>query len=307
MNVYRNQIGRYSGPKGLVWAIGNCDGLHLGHRALINLAEKKAEILKGEAGLITFEPLPQQYFGAPEPSRISQFEVKLKDLKQLGLKHLIVLPFNKKLADLSAAAFIDDFLIKELQTQAVVIGDDFRFGQGRLGNASTLQQSSAFDTVVLPTVLDQEKRVSSTRIRELLLNGSLQEANRLLTKPFEVCGRVKAGKGLGRTLQAATANIKLEQRLTLAFGVYLVKICLKKTKLWGVANYGVRPTVNGQSEELEVHMLDFNQSIYGEKLWIQMIEPIRGENKFNSLQALQAQIQQDIKDAREQIKRYESH
>lgn len=268
-----------------VVAIGNFDGVHLGHQALLQQANT----------VLTFEPYPQAYFH-PERQRprLTTLREKIHVLQALPPRALCALPFNASLSQLSPENFIQDILIRQLHAKKIVVGEDFRFGYQRQGNVELLKRY--IDVDVIPPVLFHGRRISSTWVREALENGDLTTVRSLLDRQYSMIGRVVKGDGRGRQLGFHTANISLQKRLPPLKGVYAVNI---NHVYKGVANVGSRPTVDGSRNYLEVHIFDFNQDIYGEYMEVEFTHKIRDEKKFDSLNALQEQIKLDIQFARD--------
>ena len=268
-----------------VVAIGNFDGLHLGHQALL----QKASVV------LTFEPYPQAYFH-PERKipRLTTLREKAHLLEKMGPKVLYALPFDQNMAQLSPERFIQTLLINQLQAEKIIIGEDFRFGYQRQGDINTLRNYIEVD--VINPVLYQQKRISSTWVRESLQRGDVNTVKDLLGRYYSIIGRVVRGDGRGRQLGFHTANISLQKRLPPLLGVYAVNI---NHVLKGVANIGSRQTVDGTRHFLEVHIFDFDKDIYGEYIEVEFVHKIRDEKKFDSLNALQEQIKLDIQLARD--------
>ncbi|MFO7602327.1 MAG: bifunctional riboflavin kinase/FAD synthetase [Gammaproteobacteria bacterium] len=288
--------------RGCVATIGNFDGVHLGHQAVLGQLAEKADELGLPATVITFEPQPQEYF-APEraPSRLTKFREKLQVLRRFSVERLLCLSFNRRLADMSAAEFIQRVLVEGLGIRYLVVGDDFRFGQGRAGDFATLQavgQRQGFDVVHMHTFEVAGQRVSSTRIREALTAGAMQQAAQLLGRDYRMSGRVAHGEKLGRQLGYPTANIYLHRKVSPLHGIFVVEVFgLVGEPLRGVASLGTRPTVNGTRVLLEVFLFDFNNDIYGEHIQVSFLHKLRDELRFDSLEALKHKIQQDVDDA----------
>ena len=220
----------------------------------------------------------------------------------LGIERVLCLEFEHRLATLPAAAFIDDLLVSRLGVRYLVVGDDFRFGHRRSGDFNLLVEAGrqhGFEVVDNRSYLVDGERVSSTRIRQALAQGDLEQAARLLGRPYDMNGRVAHGDRIGRTIGFPTANIHLHRRATPVYGVYAVLMSGADLQLWpGVANIGRRPTVQGTREQLEVHLLDFQGDLYGQHLKVDFMHYLRSEQRFESLEALRRQIQRDVRQAR---------
>jgi riboflavin kinase/FMN adenylyltransferase len=252
--------------------------------------------------MITFEPLPREFFARDAaPARITRFREKVALLRESGLDHLLVLPFDRRMADVPARSVIEDFLVRQLAVRYVVVGDDFRFGRGGEGAYPLVKAAGdrlGFGVSHMGTLKSEDGRVSSTRIRELLAAGDLAAAERLLGHPYFLCGRVVHGRRLGRTIGAPTANIRLPRFRVPVAGVFVVEAVLDGRTCPGLANVGVRPTVGGREPLLEVHLLDFDGDVYGRRLKVTFRHRVRAERAFPSLDALRAQIVDDIASAR---------
>jgi len=289
---------------GCVATIGNFDGVHLGHQAVLGqLAEKGAE-LGLPTTVITFEPQPQEYFSHGEiPPRLTRFREKLKALQRYSVDRVLCLPFNHALAEMEAETFIQRVLVEGLGIRYLVVGDDFCFGKGRRGDFAMLKRAGAehgFEVVNMHTFEIDGGRVSSTRIREALQAGNLALAEQLLGRPYRMCGRVAHGDKLGRTIGFPTANIFLHRKKTPVDGVFAVEMFgIGGEPVAGVANVGTRPTVDGTRSLLEVHLFDFSAEIYGHYVHVDFLYRIREERRFESFDALKRQILLDAELARE--------
>ena len=288
---------------GCVLTIGNFDGVHRGHAEVITKLVKKARQLNVPATLMTFEPQPQEMFrGDNAPARLSTLRDKIILLEELGIDRLVCINFNAKFADLSAQDFIDKLLVESLGVKYLVIGDDFCFGKQRKGNFEMLQSAGEkhqFAVVSTQSFVLGDKRVSSTEIRNQLAKGNLEQARRLLGHPFILCGRVAHGEKIGRTLGFPTANIALKRQVSPVRGVFAVKVYWDGSDIYdGVANVGFRPTVNGQVCQLEVHLFDFDDDLYGRTVEVELVAKIRDEQLFKSLDALKKQINNDADKAK---------
>ncbi len=302
MEIIRGLHNLRTEHRGNVVTIGNFDGVHLGHQAIIQQLKSQAEKFDVPATVMTFHPNPQEFF-APDkaPPKLTQFRDKMELLAEYGVDRVICLPFNQKLAELSAEQFIQQILIEGLHVQHMVIGDDFRFGKNRAGNFSTLKQSGeklGFDVENTPTYCIDNERVSSTRIRQALATGDVHKAKQLLGRTYHVSGIVAHGDKRGRSIGFPTVNFRLKQQIAPTNGVYAVKITGLDRQYSGVANIGVRPTVDGSRYLLETHIFDFDQQIYNKRIKISFEHFIRPEQRFDGLDALIAQIKQDSETAK---------
>lgn len=283
--------------KGYAATIGNYDGIHIGHQQILTRLKEKAAKLGIETLVITFEPLPQEFFGI-NTQRLMSLTEKLKMLSQYNIDRVLVLPFNRQLSALSGNKFIENILIKRLNIRHLIIGNDFHFGNKRKGSYALLKQYN-FEIEIVPELKTNEVRVSSTSIRSALLKSDLAFANKTLGRPYHITGKVIKGQKLGSTIGFPTANISLCKRDPLLQGVYAVKLHgLGKNLLYGVANIGFCPTVAKKHKTLEVHIFDLDQDLYGKKVTVEFIKKIRPEKKFDSLSSLTNQIKKDIANAR---------
>jgi riboflavin kinase/FMN adenylyltransferase len=287
---------------GCVATIGNFDGLHLGHQHVINQVKAVAEIKNLPSVVIVFEPQPVEYF-APEkaPRRLARFRDKINHLSEMGIDIMVCLQFNKELAQLTAEQFVEKILIDRLNLKHLVIGDDFRFGKERSGDFKFLQQSgqnSGFEVENSHTLLIDNQRVSSTRIRQCLADNDMLQARQLLGHPYTLSGRVAHGKKLGRELGFPTINLKMGKRPIAVDGIFAVLVKgIDNRTLRGVASIGTRPTVNGVGTILEVYILNFSEQVYGYCVDVEILHKIRNEEKFDSLDTLVDKINQDIDEA----------
>ena len=287
-----------------VIAIGNFDGVHRGHQAVIGQTISIAQRLGVPAGALTFEPHPADYFaGRPVLFRLTEAEEKLRLLQGHGLDGVVTLAFNAALANLSAEQFIADVLVRRMAIGAVVVGADFLFGKNRFGSAAYLSDAGGrygFQVHVLQKLAPTEESValSSSAIRLALESEDLAGAQRAMGHSYAVSGTVQAGRRLGRTLGVPTANIALPPTNRLAFGVYAVWATVEGKRRPAVASFGVRPSVDNGAPLLEVHLLDFEGDLYGRTMRVEFAYWIRGEAKFDTLEALKAEMLRDLARAR---------
>jgi len=290
--------------KGCVATIGNFDGVHVGHRRVIEKLAEAGRRLDLPVVVVLFEPQPREYFFPNEaPARLTRLREKLARLAELPVDRVLLLRFNRHLADLLPENFIRHILLEGLRIKYLVVGDDFRFGRNRLGNFALLQQAGrefGFEVADTPSVLVDGRRASSTLIREALAAGDLDGAARLLGRRYSVCGRVVHGDKRGRMLGFPTANILMRRKNTPVQGVFAVTMTgIGERPLPGVANVGIRPTVaGGQTVLLETHLLDFSGDLYGKQAEIVFHRKLRDEKRFDGLAELQAQIERDVTAAR---------
>lgn len=255
--------------------------------------------------VVTFNPHPQEFFSGKPKQLLTPPDEKLALLQQMGVEQVILLPFDRELAALTPTEFVEEILVRQLQPRRVSVGWDFRFGRKRAGEAKDLRAIAAkygIDVTIVPLyTCENGERISSSIIRQALEQGDLNKSNRLLGRPYSLVGQVTRGQELGRTIGFPTANIQLNpQKFLPCFGVYAVEayISEQSNPLLGVMNVGCRPTVNGQHPTVEVHLLDWSGDLYGQILTINLIEFLRPEQKFASLDLLKAKIEEDCLVAR---------
>ena len=283
--------------------IGNFDAVHRGHRQILKILRERADSLGLPAVVMTFDPHPEEYFLKEKSSpRITDRATRYFALRNEGVDVMLLLRFNASLAQTTAETFILEFLIGALQVRHLLIGDDFHFGRNRAGNFAMLKAFSAEGQYLVEdteTILDAGERISSTRVRHLLEQGDLEAAERLLGRRYNLVGRVIRGQQLGRQWGFPTLNLAINHKPALT-GVYAVEVKgINGSTVAGVANLGTRPTVGGVRTLLEVHLFDFDKSIYGERVCVEFVRKIRDEQKFESFDALKAQIAIDTERARE--------
>lgn len=290
--------------RGCAATIGNYDGVHLGHQAVLGQLAQKASELGLPATVIVFEPQPQEYFhpDAAVP-RLTRLREKLQALRRFGVERVLCLRFDDTLANMPPDEFIRRILVEGVGVRYLVVGDDFRFGRGRKGDFALLQQvgkKHGFPVVPMLTFNIDGARVSSTRVRAALAAGDLAGAEELLGRPYRMSGRVAHGAKRGRTIGIPTANVYLHRKATPVKGVYVAEVFgLDQEPLHAVANVGTRPTVDGTRGILEVHLLDFDQQIYGRYVHVNFLHKLRDEKRFDSLDELKRNIHLDIDHARE--------
>ncbi|TWR69852.1 bifunctional riboflavin kinase/FAD synthetase [Pseudomonas grimontii] len=289
--------------RGCVATIGNFDGVHRGHQAILARLRERAVELDVPSCVVIFEPQPREYF-TPEtaPARLARLRDKLQLLAEEGVDRVLCLAFNQRLQSLSAAEFVDRILVDGLGVQHLEVGDDFRFGCDRVGDFDFLQQAGiqqGFTVEAAQTVELDGLRVSSTQVRNALAAADFALAERLLGRPFRIAGRVLHGQKLARQLGTPTANVQLKRRRVPLTGVYLVSVDIDGQPWSGVANIGVRPTVAGDGKaHLEVHLLDFAGDLYDRRLTVVFHQKLREEQRFASLEALKTAINADVAAAR---------
>jgi riboflavin kinase/FMN adenylyltransferase len=289
-----------SGHRGCVATIGNFDGVHLGHQAVIGQLAEKAATLRLPSTVIIFEPQPPEYFQSPDkvPPRLTRLREKIQALRRYSVDRVLCLRFDTQLARMSAEEFIQRILVEGLGVRYLVVGDDFRFGARRAGDFSLLRkigEAEGFEVAPMHTFTIDGERVSSTRIRESLASGDLATAEKLLGRPYRMCGRVAHGAKLGRTIGIPTANVQLHRVATPVKGIYVVEVFgLHHEPVAGVASIGTRPTVDGKHMLLEIHLFEFSREIYGHYININFLHKLRDEQRFASLDELKAHIHRDI-------------
>jgi len=289
--------------KACVLTIGKFDGVHLGHQAVLKNLVKKARKMQLPATVMIFEPQPEELF-QPEsaPARLSSLRDKYQQLKQLGVDRLLCVRFNQRFASLSARAFIEELLVDKLGVRFLVVGDDFRFGQKRVGDFSMLQQEGlkhAFEVVSTQSFRLLDSRISSSAIREALADSDFKHARAMLGRAFSFHGRVIHGDKKGRTIGFPTANLLLKGANSPLNGVFAVKVNIQGQQHLGVANIGRRPTVNGQRRQLEVNIFDYAADLYGAHIHVEPVAKLREEKKFSSFNELQQQIKLDASQAKQ--------
>ncbi|WP_249022337.1 bifunctional riboflavin kinase/FAD synthetase [Kluyvera ascorbata] len=291
-------------PHGCVLTIGNFDGVHRGHQALLQGLRAEGRARGLPVVVMIFEPQPLELFAADKaPARLTRLREKLRYLAESGVDYVLCLRFDRRFAALTAQDFISELLVKRLGVQFLAVGDDFRFGAGRQGDFLLLQKAGAdfgFDITSTQTFCYGGVRISSTAVRQALADDNLEQAERLLGHPFIISGRVVHGDELGRTIGFPTANLPLRRQVSPVKGVYAVEVAgLGDKPLPGVANIGTRPTVAGMRQQLEVHLLDVAMDLYGRHIDVILRKKIRNEQRFASLDELKAQIARDVLTARE--------
>lgn len=299
---------------GTVVAIGNFDGVHRGHRDVLAqvLAIKSARSLSSV--VLTFDPHPREVLGGQAPAKLTTIPRRIELLEQCGIDRVVVEPFTRDLASWSPERFVSELLVDRLGAKAVVVGENFRFGAKRAGNFDVLRgygEKLGFDAVAARVSGDAEGPFSSTRIRRALENGDVVGAAHVLGRWHRISGIVERGDALGRTIGFPTANLGSVEEVLPKNGVYAVRVIRgasgasgkgEPSVLPGVMNIGVRPTVSGTKLRIEVHLLDFDEDLYGETLGVDFVARLRDEMKFDGLPALKAQIAKDVETARAQLR-----
>ncbi len=289
--------------------IGNFDGLHLGHQAMLARLQDVAQARGLPSCVLSFEPHPREFF-TPEqaPARLSSLREKAECLQRTGIDRLHVFRFDRAFSALTAEAFIEQVLGTTLQARYVLVGDDFRYGAKRAGDFALLERlgrSFGFDAEFLPTVEVAGERASSTAVRQALAMGELDHAARMLGRPYSISGRVVHGDKLGRDIGFPTANIQLKHNRPPLLGIFAVEVYgLNGEPLPGAASLGKRPTVKNPDAVpvLEVHLFDFNAEIYGRRVRVDFLHKLRDEEKYPDLDSLVAQIRRDVDNAKQFLK-----
>jgi riboflavin kinase / FMN adenylyltransferase len=293
--------------RGGIVALGNFDGFHAGHQAVVGAARDWARKLGRPALVASFDPHPARLFQPDVPPfSLSTIQQRAEWLGQFGMDGAVVMPFTRALAALSAEEFVDEWLVTRLGVAGVVTGGDFTFGRGRSGSVADLERlglAQGFAARVVDAVQDGAGTISSTRVRALLRDGRPGLAAELLTRPFTLRGTVEHGAKLGRTLGFPTANMVLGDYVRPAYGVYAVRVVLPSgARVDGVANLGIRPMIEPPQELLETWLMDWNGDLYGQTLDVQLVAYLRPEMKLGGLDALKTQIAADAAAARRMLR-----
>jgi riboflavin kinase / FMN adenylyltransferase len=302
MKIYHN-INEFKAVKNAVVTIGTFDGVHLGHRKIIERLKELADECGGETVILTFFPHPRMILHPEDESLklINTIHEKAALLEQLGIDHLIITPFSRDFSNQSPEGYIRDVLVNTIGTKKIVIGYDHRFGKDRAGGFDDLLRLSTtygYDVVEIPEQDINDVAVSSTLIREALLNGAIELANNFLGYPFFITGKVGRGDQIGRTIGYPTANIMIEETYKLIpdDGIFSAKVMIGGVSHKGMAYIGSRPTINGITRNIEVNIFDFDTEIYGDEISMQFFNYVRGDVKFDGLEALKIQLAKDRDD-----------
>ena len=281
-----------------VIAIGNFDGVHLGHQKVLKQAKQKAKKNNSKFGLVTFEPIPTMFFKENiKNHRINSLNQKINYLKKLKLDFLIIINFNKLFSNISSEDFIKKILVKNIKCKYVFVSQNFRFGKKRHGDINTLrnlEKKYFYKTIVTSPYQKKNKIISSTLIRKIISKGNIEKANKLLGRAWSVEGEVIKGRQIGRKIGFPTCNIKLDDYILPRIGVYSVKVEYKNFKKKGIANLGYRPTFGGKKLLLEVNIFGIKKNLYKKILKVSFIKLIRPEKKFKNINELKLQIKKDI-------------
>ena len=291
-----------------ILTIGTFDGVHIGHQKIIEQLNQSKKQATDKSIILTFFPHPRRviHYGS-EIKMLNTMEEKVQLLEKFGLDHLVIEPFTEEFSQLSALNFTRNILVNQLSIKKLIIGYDHHFGKNREGNFEQLQEYGALYNFEVEEISAQEIEnvsVSSTKIRKALENGFIEKANTYLGYNYLLTGKIVKGKGLGRKINFPTINIHIEEgyKLIPKKGVYIIKTKINKNNLFGIMNIGFRPTVSGKNQTIEVHLLDFKENLYGEKIQIEICKRLRDEQKFDSIEALSHQINKDENHARNWIK-----
>lgn len=301
-----NLVNQSALKNGCVLAIGNFDGVHLGHQQILQRLSEKASLFKLPSVVMIFEPQPREFFAKnihsnEIPARLMRLRDKVCELDKLGIDFVLCIRFNRRFSSLLPDQFIQQLLVNKLHIRYLSVGDDFRFGMKRQGDFEMLKQAGqkfGFEVENSQSYCLYKDRISSSLIRQALACDKITLAEQLLGKAYSIRGRVAHGNKLGRTIGFPTANIMLNRLVTPIQGVYAVRVILNGQVVNGIANVGNRPTINGTQPLLEVHLFDFTRMIYGQMLEVCFVEKIRTEIKFASIDELKQQIVQDVQQAK---------
>ncbi len=302
MELIRGLVNLRERQRGCVMTIGTYDGIHLGHQALLQRVNEHAARLSAPTVLLTFEPMPREYL-SPEapPARLTSLRERLRVLERIGLDHVLLLRFGEGLRNLTGEAFAR-LLANDVGAKAVIVGHDFRFGCHGEATAPMLAEAGrrlGFSVDVVPPVLLDGERVSSSSVRDALARGEFELARRRLGRPYSMRGRVVSGQRLGRDLGFPTANLRVERRRVPLMGIFAVRVHgVEAAPLPAVASLGTRPTVGGVQTLLEVHVFDFSADLYGREIEVEFVAKLRDEEHFPTLAALVEQIHRDAAEAR---------
>ena len=303
MRVFRTLPAAAAGPVALT--IGNFDGVHLGHQAMLTRLSDAAQRLGMPACVMTFEPHPREFFAPDQaPTRLTSLREKLELLERFGVERAYVHRFNFEFAKTPPEDFIERILHRGLAARWILVGDDFRFGARRGGDLAMLKQAAsryAFDVHSMPSVMADGVRVSSTEVREALAAGDMRRAQRLLGRPYSISGRVVSGDRIGRQLGFPTANVLMKRNRPALSGIFAVEVHgLNEAPLRGAASLGVRPTITNIPRPcLEVHLLDFARDIYGAHVQVDFLHKLRDEEKYADVGMLKGAIANDVANTRE--------
>ncbi len=304
MQVLRELSRLQTGQHQCVLAVGNFDGVHLGHQSVIRQLRAQADQLQVPAVVLTFEPLPLEHFSPKTaPARLTNFRQKVELLEQLSVDKVLCLRFDDSLSSLSAQAFVQDLLVNALGVRRIIAGEDFRYGHNRAGDLASLRLAGdqyGFEVIPAETFHYNGIRVSSSLVRGYLALGDFSQANAMLGRPYQISGRVIHGDKRGRQLGFPTVNLAMKRKNMPLSGVYAVRVHGLDDKVYGgVASIGTRPVFNGEKVLLETYIFEFDQQVYGKRISIEFLKHLRDERDFATVEALCVQMQKDEKRARE--------
>ena len=291
--------------RGSAVTIGNFDGVHLGHQAMLLELKQQARLRNLATVVVLFEPQPIEFFKKSQaPARLMSFRQKVEAIRDLGIDAVFCLSFNQCLALMAPEQFVAGILVEQIQTKYILVGQDFNFGHQRQGNAKLLRELAskyAYEMSEYFLVTTKHEKISSTSVRQALKHGHLELAAQLMGRSYQVLGKVMHGAKRGRLIGVPTANIRINHIPLALRGVFSVEAIVNNHTYYGVANLGFRPTVDGSAPQLEVHLFDFSGDLYGQRMLVAFKQKIRNEKKFESFDALTTQIQQDLITAKQQL------
>ncbi len=296
-----SKLSEINGNKDLIVTIGNFDGLHLGHRRLLQDALKTAKGLAGDLVLITFFPHPQEFFSKLNDFYLNSFEEKRDILEGFGIKYLLEIVFDERLSNLSPEDFLNEYILNDKRVKKLYLGHDFSFGKSKTGNLEFVKKylaNSQVELEVFPEFILGTEKVSSSIIRDLIRQGKIDKANNLLGREFFIKGKVVKGMGRGSTIEVPTINLKIDpKRIVPSKGVYFTKTYFQGKSFDSITNVGINPTFGDNEEiKIETHVLGFSQQIYGEEITLTFLQKLREERKFTDFNELKKQIKADIKE-----------
>ena len=285
-----------------VVTIGNFDGIHAGHRELIKKTLSLSNEVNISSVVLTFDPLPEEFFKRKNFFKLMTSTDKLDYFRRVGVDTVIKVPFTRDFSEIAASTFISDILIDKLQTQKLIVGKDFKFGRNREGSFDTLANEKRFETKIVSIVKEYDEKISSSMIRELIVDGDIEKANSYLMNKFAMDGYIVHGEKMGRKLGYPTANIEICKSFPIS-GIFLVKVVIEDTQdKFGLASIGNKPTFSGKKDLLEVFIFDFNSDIYGKKIKVYFYEKLRNQIKFDSESDLIKQMDNDSASAKKILK-----
>ena len=285
-----------------VVTIGNFDGIHAGHRELIKKTLSLSNDVNISSVVLTFDPLPEEFFKRKNFFKLMTTTDKLDYFRRAGVDTVIKVPFTRDFSEIAASTFISDILIDKLQTQKLIVGKDFKFGRNREGSFDTLANEKRFETKIVSIVKEYDVKISSSMIREFIVDGDIEKANSYLMNKFAMDGYIVHGEKMGRKLGYPTANIEICKSFPIS-GIFLVKVVIEDTQdKFGLASIGNKPTFSGKKDLLEIFIFDFNSDIYGKKIKVYFYEKLRNQIKFDSESDLIKQMDNDSASAKKILK-----